>query len=123
MAVGIRKVVLGLPGWGAIGLPGQASPGHHLDGQKLQIRGLHSGVLGSLNRLVSRGLGPGCCRLGLPVELGLLNIWCIRLSGSRRSGPGLLCFLLPLPSRRCSSLRFHLLAGLTNPGQTVLTPS
>ena len=53
VALGIREVALGLPGWPAIGLPGQASPGHRLDGQSLQIRGLHSGVLGSLNRLVS----------------------------------------------------------------------
>jgi hypothetical protein len=64
-----------------------------------------SSVLGRLDRL-----------------LGLLSIWCIRLSGSRRSGSGLLCLLLPLPSRRCSGLRFHLFAGLTNPHQTLLTP-
>ena len=68
-------------------------------------------------------MGPGYCRLGLAVDLGLLSIWCIRLSGSRRSGSGLLCLLLSLPSRRCSGLRFHLFASLTNPDQTVLTPS
>jgi len=87
MAVGIREVALDLPGWRAISLPGQASPGHRLVGQRLQIQGLHTGVLGSLNRLVSGSLGLGFCCLGLSVQLDLLRRWSIRFAGSRRCGP------------------------------------
>jgi hypothetical protein len=42
-------------------------------------------------------LGPGCSCLGLAVQLGLLSIWCIRLSGS--SGP------LPPPAAAEPSLQ------------------
>jgi hypothetical protein len=61
------------------------------------------------------------CRFSLLAQLGLLRLWCIDLARSRRSGPGYLGFLLPLPRCTSSGLRFHLLARLPNPGQPVLT--
>ena len=59
---------------------------------------------------------------GLSVQFGLHSRWSIRFAGSRRFGPGFLGLLLPLPRRRCSGLRFHFLAGLTDARQTVLPP-
>ena len=47
---------------------------------------------------------------------------CSGLSGSRGFVPGLFCFLLAPTRSCCCGFRFHLLAGLTDPGQPVLTP-
>ena len=117
VAVGVGEVALGLLGWCAIGLPGQAPPGHRITGQRLQIRRFQAGLLGLLDRLLPGGSGFCCCRLGLSVQLALLSRWSIRFASRHRFSPGLLSFLLPLPRRRSSGFGFHLFAGLTNPGQ------
>lgn len=54
---------------------GQISPWHRRSRQMLQIRGLHTGVLGSLDRLLPGGLGFDDSRLGFPVQLMQLSRW------------------------------------------------
>ena len=87
MAAWVREVALSLLGWGAIDLPGQASPRHRLNRQRLQVRWFHTGALGSLDRLLSGGSGFDLCHLGFLVQLGLISSWCIRIASSSCFGP------------------------------------
>jgi hypothetical protein len=109
MAVGIRENALGLLGRGAIGLAGQASLGHRLDGQRFQIRRFQAGLLGHLDSVVPQGFGLGLCHHDLSVQLALLNRWTIQFATRHRFSPELLRVLFPLPSRRSSGIDERLL--------------
>ncbi len=79
VAAGFREVVipLALVGWCAIGLPGQAPPGHNIKGQRFQIRSFQAGTLYSLSRFAPLFSGFGRSRLGFLIQLGLLSSRCI----------------------------------------------
>jgi hypothetical protein len=120
VALRIGEVPLRLGGWCAVGFPGQAASGHGVSSERLKIRWLQAGVLGSFNGVVSGGGGLGRCCLDFLLVPSLLSCRCIRLLCLRRLGPGLLGFLLPLMCRSGCGFRLHLLAGLADPGQSAL---
>jgi hypothetical protein len=96
--------------------------GHRVSLRRLKISWFHIGEFGSFQRFLTGRFGPRRFRLGFLVQIGLLSCRCIRFAGGSRFGPGLFCFLVPLPCCCSGGLRFHFLAGLADLREAVLPP-
>ena len=120
MTIGIGEIPLALARRCAVALPRQPSAWHRLSRERFQIWRLQACFLGGLNGLLLSGSGFRSCCLSPPVQFHLLTRWCSRFLGGVSLGSGLISFFLTLTRCGSGGLRFHLLAGLTDPLQTVL---